>query len=80
MLVVSKLVFHIACLLLSICRPHLLDYDDCDATQPLVNLEKAFSLAENEFSVIRLLDPEGTCNTLLVIVNREDFAVKIILL
>ena len=40
-------------------RPDLLDYDECDPKEPLDNIEKAFSVAEKELDVIRLIDPEG---------------------
>ena len=32
-----------------------------------VNLESAFSTAENHLGIARLLDPEGTCDVVIVL-------------
>ena len=40
-------------------RPDLLDYDSCDPSKPLENLEKAFSTMQNALGVARIVDPEG---------------------
>lgn len=45
----------------------LVDYDTCDPQQPMENLEKAFSIAETELAVPRLLDPEGSLNCIIII-------------
>ena len=47
------------CAIINRHRPDLLDYDDCDPSKPLENLEGAFSVAKKELDVIRFLDPEG---------------------
>lgn len=47
------------CAIINRHRPDLLDYDDCDPSKPLENLERAFSVAKKELGVIRFLDPEG---------------------
>ncbi len=41
------------------CRPDLVDLRKVRAQNARQNLDMAFSLAENEFGVTRLLDPEG---------------------
>ena len=41
-------------------RPDLLSYDDCDPDEPLVNMEKAFTVAKEELGIVRIVDPEGT--------------------
>ena len=40
-------------------RPDLVDMDQIRRQQARVNLEAAFSTAENELGIPRLLDPEG---------------------
>lgn len=47
------------CAIINRHRPDLLDYDECDPSKPLENLETAFSVAKKELDVIRFLDPEG---------------------
>lgn len=47
------------CAIINRHRPDLLDYDECDPSKPMENLEKAFTIAEKELDVIRFLDPEG---------------------
>lgn len=40
-------------------RPDLVDFRKVQVSTPRQNLEQAFSIAETEFGVTRLLDPEG---------------------
>lgn len=40
-------------------RPDLVDFRKVQVSTPRQNLEQAFSIAEREFGVTRLLDPEG---------------------
>lgn len=40
-------------------RPDLVDFRRVQVSTPRQNLEQAFSIAETEFGVTRLLDPEG---------------------
>lgn len=40
-------------------RPDLVDFRKVQVNSPRQNLEQAFSIAEREFGVTRLLDPEG---------------------
>lgn len=54
------------CALIHSQSPHLLDYESCDPLQPVDNLEKAFSIAEKELNVTRLLEPEGKCTVTIV--------------
>ncbi len=39
-------------------RPDLLDFEDCNPNKPLDNLERAFSVAEEELEIFRIVDPE----------------------
>ena len=39
-------------------RPDLIDYESCDPSRPVENMNKAFQIAEEKFGIIRLLDPE----------------------
>ena len=41
-------------------RPDLIKYEQLKATQPIVNLNNAFDVAEKELGITRLLDAEGT--------------------
>lgn len=45
----------------SACRPMLIDMNKVYAQANLENLDQAFSVAERELGVTRLLDPEGAC-------------------
>ena len=47
------------CALIHSHKPELLDYSSCDPNQPIENLEKAFTVAEDKLGVTRLLEPEG---------------------
>ena len=47
------------CAILDRHRPDLFSYDDCDPEKPLENLERAFSVAEKELGIFRIVDPEG---------------------
>ena len=49
------------CAIINRHRPDLLDFDDCDVDTPLENLELAFSVAEKELGIIRIVDPEDVC-------------------
>lgn len=46
------------CAIINRHRPDLLDFDDCDVDTPLENLELAFSVAEKELGIFRIVDPE----------------------
>ncbi|XP_065889965.1 microtubule-actin cross-linking factor 1-like isoform X3 [Dysidea avara] len=39
-------------------RSDLFDFDSCDPSQPIDNMNKAFQVAEDNFGIIKLLDPE----------------------
>ena len=43
-------------------RPDLVDMDKIRRQQARINLEHAFSTAENQLGIARLLDPEGQCH------------------
>ena len=45
--------------LLLFCRPDLVDFSSLKPTERKTNLENAFSVAERDLGVDRLLDPEG---------------------
>ena len=47
------------CALIHSHNHQLLDYSSCDPNQPIENLSKAFSVAEDKLGVTRLLEPEG---------------------
>lgn len=49
------------CAIINRYRPDLLDYEECDPQKPLENLERAFSVAEKELEIIRIVDPEDVC-------------------
>lgn len=36
----------------------MIDYESCDPSHPVENMNKAFQIAEEKFGIIRLLDPE----------------------
>ena len=42
-----------------VCRPELIDYQQIRRQEPKENLQLAFALAEQEFGITPLLDPEG---------------------
>ncbi|VEL36382.1 unnamed protein product [Protopolystoma xenopodis] len=44
--------------------PELLEFNELDSKLPLKNLEKVFSLAQENLGVPRLLDPEGKSSSL----------------
>ena len=39
-------------------RSDLFDFDSCNPSQPIDNMNKAFQVAEDNFGIIKLLDPE----------------------
>ncbi len=49
------------CAIINRHRPDLLNFDDCDVDTPLENLELAFSVAEKELDIVRIVDPEDVC-------------------
>lgn len=40
-------------------NPDLVDFDQCRKQDARTNLEQAFSVAESQLGIARLLDPEG---------------------
>ena len=40
-------------------RPDLIQYDRLSKSNPLYNLENAFSVADQNFGIVKLLDSEG---------------------
>lgn len=46
-------------------RPDLVDWRNARASQPRERLDRVFNVAEREYGVTRLLDPEGNINNLL---------------
>ena len=55
-------------------RPHLVDMGRVQQQSSLQNLEQAFSVAESELGVTRLLDPEGAAAALAAVLQRGDAA------
>lgn len=49
-------------------RPDLVDWRNARASQPRERLDRVFNVAEREYGVTRLLDPEGNINNLLSLV------------
>lgn len=47
-------------------RPDLVDFRKVQVSTPRQNLEQAFSIAEREFGVTRLLDPEGNLSLMTI--------------
>lgn len=45
-------------------RPDLVDWRNARASQPRERLDRVFNVAEREYGVTRLLDPEGNDNLL----------------
>ena len=43
-------------------RSDLIDYESCDPSRPIDNMNKAFQVAEEKFGIIRLLDPEDVAS------------------